>query len=582
MPDRSVTVLKFGGSVLPREHDLAGAVHEIYRWVRRGQKVVAVVSALGKTTDRLLAQGFQYGAEPDPAALASLVATGEQTSAALLALALDRAGIPAQVLDATRIGLRTAGPVLDSSPESLNADAIRAALAERPVAIVPGFIGLDENDRTTLLGRGGSDFTALFLAQQLDAGRCRLVKDVKGLYDHDPSRPGPLARRYRTLTWDDALKLDGRIVQHKAVRFARDHALAFEVGALNATEATLVGPESAQFGPSDETPPPPLRIALLGLGTVGLGVYRLLNDRPDAFEIVKVAVRTIRRAASEGVPAYLLTTDAAAAIRTDCDVVVEAIGGLSPARDLIEQALRDGKHVVTANKAVIARFGEELNAIAEEHGVRLLYSASVGGAVPAIEAVALAAREGDSPITTIEGVVNGTCNFILDRLAEGVALEEAVTIAQAQGFAEADPSVDLNGSDAAEKLRILARTALGVDLPTDGILRRGIDAQTPALVKEALADGKRVRIVATVVRDGGATIATVEPRVLDADHPFAHTRNEHNRVIITRADGTQSVVHGKGAGRWPTAEAVFADLLDLTRGPLAAIADLEEEALAVK
>jgi homoserine dehydrogenase len=261
-----ITVLKFGGSVLAREHDLARAVHEVYRWVREGQRVVAVVSALGRTTDRLLAQAHHYGPEPDAAALAALVATGEQTSAALLGLALDRAGVPAEVLDAARIGLRTSGPVRDAEPVGVNSGVIVAALERVPVVVVPGFLGRDEQGRTTLLGRGGSDFSALFLAHALGAERCRLVKDVAGLYEHDPARPGPLARVYRELSWDDCLRLDGRIVQHKAVRWARERGVGFEVASLNGTRATVVGECPPRLGPTDAEGLPPMRVGLLGWG----------------------------------------------------------------------------------------------------------------------------------------------------------------------------------------------------------------------------------------------------------------------------------------------------------------------------
>lgn len=241
-----IIVLKFGSSVLPSESRLGGAVDEIERFVRRGSRVVAVVSAFGSTTDDLIAHARQYGASPPEDALAALLATGEARSVALLGLALHRAGIGARVLDAAAIGLRTRGPTLDAQAVSLDAAAVHRSLGEAPVLVVPGFVGRClTHGRATLLGRGGSDLTALFIAAEIGAS-CRLVKDVNGLYDRDPAEdsPGePAARRFSTVRYEDVLGLDEGIVQHKAVRYARSRALEFTVTCLGARDdaATLVG-----------------------------------------------------------------------------------------------------------------------------------------------------------------------------------------------------------------------------------------------------------------------------------------------------------------------------------------------------
>jgi homoserine dehydrogenase len=245
----TLTVLKFGGSVLRDEADLGTAVQEVRRWLGAGGRVVAVVSAFDGTTDRLLTQarGYVANAESDAAATALLLATGELTTASLLTLALHREGVGAAVLNPAAIDLRTDGRGVDANPVRVDADAIRRALASTPVVVVPGFIGVDDARQFTLLGRGGSDLTALFLAHELGAGRCRLIKDVDGLYDRDPAVHGRLARKYETLPWDGALTLDGRIIQHKAIRFARDRRLAFEVGAFGRENATSVGEVDARF-----------------------------------------------------------------------------------------------------------------------------------------------------------------------------------------------------------------------------------------------------------------------------------------------------------------------------------------------
>src|SRR5215469_14734889 len=283
-----IAVLKFGSSVLRSEDDLPRVVDEIYRWVRGGHRVIAVVSALGNTTDQLFAKARSFGDCSDHS-ITELVAIGEATSAALLGLALDRAGIPCMTLDAKRIGLETCGRVLDASPQRLNSAALLKALADCPVAIVPGYIGCAENERTSLLGRGGSDLTALFIAHQVNAGLCRLIKDVDGLYECDPAESIARPLRYRTIRWDEALELGGNIIQPKAIQYSQSQQLSFEVAAPGSSQPTLVGPARAAFYPS-ESPTFPLKVGLLGLGTVGAGVYQSLSSYPELFELTGIAV----------------------------------------------------------------------------------------------------------------------------------------------------------------------------------------------------------------------------------------------------------------------------------------------------
>jgi homoserine dehydrogenase len=553
-------VLKFGSSVLCGEDDLPKAVHEIYRWVREGHRVVAVVSALGDTTDRLLQQAERYGDEPHAPSVAALLATGEATSAALLGLALDRAGLPGVVLDAERIGLRTTGRALNAQPDGLNVREIARVLDDCPVAIVPGFVGRTRDGAPSLLGRGGSDLTALFLAKNLYADRCRLIKDVAGLYEHDPSHEGPPPRRYSAVTWADALHLSSGVVQHKALRFAREHHITFEVATLGADEATIVGGAATEFAAEPASQAlAPLKVGLLGLGTVGYGVYCELAAHPELFQVTGIAVRKLERS-GQTVPTELLTTDPWEIVAGDCDVVVEAIGGLDPASDLIAAALQSGKHVVTANKVVLARQGVALNQLASRNGVQLLGSASVGGAVPVLECL-----QRQTSVRSVEGVINGTCNFVLDELARGLSFDDAVALAQACGFAEADPSFDLDGRDVAFKLALLARAAFGAKLDPDTIERSGIADLDPRHVFDLYASGRAVRLVASLKQTPEGLDARIAPVVLDASHPLAQAQREHNCVVIELANADRIVLRGKGAGRWPTTEAVFADLLSLVR-----------------
>jgi homoserine dehydrogenase len=556
-PSTPITVLKFGSSVLRNEGEIPLAVSEVYRVLREGHRVVVVVSAFGKTTDSLYQRANALVDGADPATLAAWVATGEQTAASLVALHLDRAGIPTSLLTPSQIGLRTRGPVQDSEAVDVNAAEIHAALSKKPVAVIPGFIGVNDDGVLTLLGRGGSDLTAIFLAERLDA-RCRLVKDVDGIYEFDPARSVPAPRRFSQITWDDALKIGGRIVQAKSTHYAKARNLAFEITAPGSACASVVGP-----GPSALVAPEPhhdaLRVGLLGLGTVGLGLYQRLNVEPERFTITGIGVRYPKRYRDLPIDHALVTSNIDSVIAGDAQVIVELIGGLD-AEPLIERALRAGKHVVTANKAVIAASGPRLETIARDHNVTLRYSAAIGGAVPALEAVKRTAAAG--VIVEIEGVLNGTCNFVLDRIGQGVSYKDAVTEAQDRGFAEADPTADVAGIDAASKIAILASHAFGITVDPATIDRRGIDTLPEADVRAAIARGEVIRLVARARATSDGVTVTVAPIALPLTHPLAGSVGEGNALVVSRADGHKTVVTGRGAGRWPTVESVFGDLVD--------------------
>jgi homoserine dehydrogenase len=306
----------------------------------------------------------------------------------------------------------------------------------------------------------------------------------------------------------------------------------------------------------------PLRVALLGCGTVGGGVLAHLLARPGQFSVIGVAVRDLDRARVPAVPWHLLTNDPAALVEHEADVVVELLGGVEPARALIVKALDLGHHVVTANKALLADDVELLTELAERRGVTLRYSASVGGAMPALEAVRRAAASGE--VRRISGVLNGTCNFVLDRCAAGASFEQAVSEACRAGYAEADPTLDLDGSDTAQKLSLLAREAFGQFLLWDRIERRGIDDLDLRAVAAAVRRGRVTRLVASCERDGtGRLRASVQPLELPPDHPFAKTVGAGNALGIELEGGHLITLAAQGAGRWPTAESVLADLCDL-------------------
>jgi homoserine dehydrogenase len=523
-------VLKFGGSVIEGESSLTRVVHEVYRWRRDGWRVVAVVSARGGDTDALLGECRDINDAADPHAVAGMLSIGEVTSAYRLGLHLDRAGVPAHVANAASIGLVADGDALDATPVALCENALFAALDRDGVVVVPGYAAHDDDGRPVVLGRGGSDLTAIFLARRLEAARCRLVKDVDGLYDRDPRYDG--ARRYAVAGWQEALDTDGSIVQPKAVEFARHHDVPFELGTFQSLEPTRIGHGPALCG--DEEKETPIRVALLGYGTVGRGVHTLLSSMPDRFEVVRIAVRDTR-----GRPAPF-TDDPVAAARCGADVVVEAMGGLEPAATAIESAIASGADVVTANKALLASRGARLEPV--------LGSAAVGGSMPLLERIA---APGSAAVARVRGVLNGTVNYVLDAVARGASFDDAVDLAREQGFAERDPSRDLDGRDAADKLVVIAR-AVGVHLDPSGITRETLDGACDGLVRQ----------VATL--DVHAAKGRVELVELDRHDPLL-VPGVWNVAEIKRADGTTEIVRGRGAGRWPTAEAVVADLLDIAR-----------------
>jgi homoserine dehydrogenase len=553
-------VLKFGSSVLRTERDLPRAVHEIYRARRLGEQVLVIVSALGDTTDRLLRSATQVSEQPETSALAVLLATGESTAAALLGISLDKVGIPAKVLDPVQAGLRTFGDGLDAELIDADIERLRTELT-RGVVVLPGFVGRDETGGTTLLGRGGSDFTALFLAQQLEA-RCVLVKDVDGLYTADPAHADLHPHRFAHVTWEKALALGGGVVQPKAIRFAATHGLSFTVTAIGVSAETEIGDGPNRLD-QRKSPVRPLRVALLGCGTVGGGVYQRLTALPELFVVTGVAVRKPDRALAAGVPEHLITDQPETLLNKECDVVVELIGGVTQSSELVSNALRLGRHVVTANKALIASDGERLEALAQENGVKILYSAAVGGALPALEIVRHARDAGR--IRTFTGVLNGTTNFILDQLEAGADFDTSVRAAQEAGYTEADPRLDLDGTDAAQKLIILARAAFDTSLPLSAIFREGIDQLDHSLVRAAREKNRRVRLVASCRRTADGLEASVTPVELPQSHPLASSTGAENRLLIETENDCQFFVSGKGAGRWPTTEAVVADLLDLSR-----------------
>ena len=579
--DDRIIVLKFGSSVLRTRADLPSAVHEIYRWYRSGYRVVAVVSAIGSGTDELLSQARALAMEPEPYATAELLATGERASAALLGIALDRSGVPARVLNPREVEMVAAGHPLDSELLSVNCERISQLFVDYPVLVIPGFFGTDLEGRTHVLGRGGSDLTAVFLARAVGASRCRLIKDVDGVYERDPMQKSQVLagvarpKRFRALEYGEALKIAGKLIQPKAVSFLRQYNCRAEVARGAANYETVIYAAGSELEHS-RAQAKPLRVLLLGLGTVGFGVYERLLASPGTFEVAGALVRDRGKYEEMGVPAGLLRTRPDQIVKLRTDVVVDALADPEVSGPLVEHFLSHGVDVISAGKALIANCGPTLMKLAMRSGCRLKFHAAVGGSAPMIEAAQRCSAAG--PIASLLAILNGTCNFILDKCGEGVALADALADTRRLGFAESDVSEDLSGADAARKITILCRHAFGGEAHLVHV--QPMDTAVAEQAGKVASAGLRLRQVVRAAVCDGEVRASVNFELVPNESPFGRLRGEWNALQILMKDGTLHTVTGRGAGRWPTTEAIVADLLDQHRERSPSEVDLRNEPIA--
>jgi homoserine dehydrogenase len=313
-----------------------------------------------------------------------------------------------------------------------------------------------------------------------------------------------------------------------------------------------------------------LRVGLLGCGNVGGALASLLTEDHDrisartglSLELAAIAVRSPSRQRSVTVAEDLLTTDAhAVVVDPSIDIVVEVIGGIEPARTLILAALKSGKPVVTANKELLANCGTELWEAAATAGVDLLFEAAVGGGIPLIRPLreSLAGER----IRRVMGIVNGTTNFILSRMTEGgETYHDALAEAQSLGYAERDPTADVEGFDAAAKAAILANVAFGARVVAGDVYRQGISDITVLDIAMARRLGFVIKLLAIVEEDDDTIAVRVHPAMLPETHPLASVRDSFNAVFVEGDAVGQLMFLGRGAGGMPTASAVLGDLLD--------------------
>ncbi|MCG8655904.1 MULTISPECIES: homoserine dehydrogenase [unclassified Yimella] len=319
-----------------------------------------------------------------------------------------------------------------------------------------------------------------------------------------------------------------------------------------------------------------VRIALLGCGVVGGAVARRLSEAKDEFaarvgrplEIIGVAVRDTGKDRSEtGLDASLFTTDAETLV-TEADLVIELMGGMEPAKSLLQKAIESGASVITANKALLGQHGAELYELAEEHGVDLYYEAAVAGAIPLIRPLRVSLA-GDS-VHRVMGIVNGTTNFILDKMDRtGAQLADVLAEAQELGYAEADPTADVEGHDAQAKAAILASLAFHTRVRTCDVHVEGIMGVTADDIRAARRIGCVIKLlaIAELVDKGGsqAVNVRVHPTLIDRSHPLASVREAFNAVFVETQMAGELMFYGPGAGGDPTASAVLGDVVQAAR-----------------
>lgn len=311
------------------------------------------------------------------------------------------------------------------------------------------------------------------------------------------------------------------------------------------------------------------KVGLLGLGTVGAGVAQILLDATgrspllQELELYRVGARSLDKPRPVEIPREKLTTDLQSIVTDPAvDIVVEVIGGLEPARTLMLEAIRHGKHVVTANKAAIARFGPELFDAAKEAGVYLMLEAAVGGGIPIIQP--LKQSLGGDRLDGITGIINGTTNYILSRMtAEGADFGDVLADAQRLGYAEADPTADVDGLDAADKIAILASLAFGGRIKREAVHAEGIRSITATDIAYADKLGFAIKLLAIARRQGAGVSLRVHPTLVPHSHPLARVDGAFNAIFVEGQPIGQVMFFGPGAGSGPTASAVVSDVINI-------------------
>ncbi|HEY0684154.1 MAG TPA: hypothetical protein VGD45_17610 [Steroidobacter sp.] len=520
-----IIVLKFGGSVLRSPADVPTAVHEIYRWYRAGWRVAVI-------------------AEP--------LAIGEHKPAALFDSALERVGIPARVVDGA----------FDGEWPTVRVERLQTLLECTPVLVLAGF-GHDSDGGLPISEPGGSDHSAVYLAHALRAHRCRLLKDVDGVYEADPAlAPTSSLQRFSALGYADALELATSLIQPNAVRLLDRYRARAEVAAIASPYESVIG----RFGRTPARPAAiaPTRVLILGRGEIGRGIHDRVAAMNEHFTVVGALIRDRCKHAAAGTSLFD-SVDAAKNLQPD--VVIDALPGLEPAQCLVSHFLERGVSVISANVPLMAEVGRKLGTLAARCNAYLKYSAAVGGSAPMLETLRREHHHHD--VTAIAAVFSGATNHILDRCANGSALNELILNA-ANETSPGRLHEELSGAHSVHKLRVLARHAFGRD--PDALRVAALDAESLQRACEALTENCTLRLVARAWKISHRVFGQLQMETLERQDPLAQGSPEWNRLLITRSNGQELVIQGRGGGRWPVTEALMADLLDVRFAQLATAA----------
>jgi homoserine dehydrogenase len=316
-----------------------------------------------------------------------------------------------------------------------------------------------------------------------------------------------------------------------------------------------------------------IHVGMIGCGTVGSGVFEILRDNAEIISrrtgceirIERVAVKDLSDPRYVDVPEEMLTTDVDTVIKSpEVDIVVEVMGGVDPARSVVLAAIAAGKHVVSANKELMSTHGGEILKAAEDKRVDVAYEASVGGGIPIL--LPLKQNLAGNHISQMLGIVNGTTNYVLTRMSEeGLSFSEAVTKAQSLGYAEADPSADIEGRDAAAKTAILASMAFNSRVTLDDVYAEGITGITPDDITFGRDFGYVIKLLAVAKDEPDGVSVRVHPTMIPADHPLAAVRDENNAIFVSGDAVGELMFYGKGAGSLPAASAVVGDIVSISR-----------------
>jgi homoserine dehydrogenase len=312
-----------------------------------------------------------------------------------------------------------------------------------------------------------------------------------------------------------------------------------------------------------------INVGLIGLGTVGSGVYEIIRDNAELIKkrtgvniIIKaVSTRTKQKASSLGISDEIFIQNPLDLIKiNDIDVVIELIGGYDTAYQIVSEAIKNKKHVITANKALIAKYGYELFSLAQKNDVNVLFEASVGGCIPILRSIEESFQSDN--ITQIYGILNGTTNYILTKMNEGMSYEDALKKAQELGFAEADPTFDVCGADVSQKLSILASLAFDSKLSQEPYTE-GITAITKNDIIYAKELGYSIKLLAIAKKNKDIIELRTHPTMIPLSHVFANVNNENNAVMFSTINSGNVFLSGKGAGKFPTATVVVSDIIEV-------------------